>query len=67
MKPIYKLIRGNILKDGHVMFKEDIVKDLNYYSSKALDTVVQQPLSSSTDATPKPLSAASHSGERCVK
>jgi len=25
----YKLKNGNILKDGHTMFLEDVVKDLN--------------------------------------
>ena len=30
----YKLKDGKILKDGHTMFFEDVVKDLNHGSSK---------------------------------
>ena len=34
MKPKYELSNNIIKKDGHTMFKEDIVKDLIYYQRK---------------------------------
>jgi len=32
----YELKKGNVLKDGHTMFIEDVVKDLNYLNNKKI-------------------------------
>jgi hypothetical protein len=32
----YELKKGNVLKDGHTMFIEDVVKDLNYLNNKKM-------------------------------
>lgn len=33
-KELYKLTSKGITKDGHTMFPEDVVKDLNYFRNK---------------------------------
>ena len=32
----YELKKGNVLKEGHTMFIEDVVKDLNYLNNKKM-------------------------------
>lgn len=34
---MYELKDGKILNDGHTMFLEDVVTDLNYWKRKALE------------------------------